>query len=140
MSKVKVSGNFEEAGVPPMPTTEKEVLEGSPSPSTSGEGEPQAAPGAVSEAFAGDLYKIPFQAWHIFNPSVPDEPDPRIVASVAPPFARVLEKYGLGKIAKDEILVAFYLTQTVYVYVKASKDAKRVVNKADVGKDEVIEN
>jgi len=128
----------ESIGTPPMPTGEKaEPPEDLSSPSTFSES--PEAPGAVSEAFAGDLYKIPFQVWHIFNPNVPDEPDPRIVNAVAPPFARVLEKYGLGKIAKDEILVAFYLTQTVYVYVKTAKDAKKIET-PEKGKDEVIEH
>lgn len=112
--------------IPPMPGSPQAQAEGpsengdSSSPSTITE-----RTDAVSEEFAGDLYKIPFQIWHAFNPGVPPEPDPRVVSGVSAPFARVLEKYGLGKIAKDEILVAFYLTQTVFVYVKAGKEAKR---------------
>jgi len=49
----------------------------------------------------------------VINPAVPDGIDDRVKVSVSRPFARILEKYGLGKIAKDEILVAFYLTQAI---------------------------
>ena len=123
MKKVKIQD-----GIPSMPDQKEDILDG---PQTQEEdsglltGSEERTEDTISEEFAGDLYKIPFQVWNIFNPAVPPEPDPRIIKGVAPPFARVLEKYGLGKIAKDEVLVAFYLTQTVYVYVMAAKEAKK---------------
>ena len=125
MPKVKIKAND---NLPPMPDSPEDILEGTPEREDSGQltGSEERTEQTVTDEFAGDLYKIPFQVWHIFNPNVPDEPDPKIIKGVSGPFARVLDKYGLGKLAKDEILVGFYLTQTVYVYVQAAKRAKEL--------------
>jgi hypothetical protein len=94
----------------------------SSSPSTSSGGKAQSA---VSEEFAGDIVGLPFEAWHIVNPVVlplSDDEKERLAA----PFARIMEKYGLGKLAKDEIVFAFYLTAAVFGRVKAVSDDKRI--------------
>jgi hypothetical protein len=100
-----------------MPDSKADVLRGTGnglnSPSIGGATEIPEQSEAVTEEFAGDLFELPFKAWHVINPAVPDGIDDRVKVSVSRPFARILEKYGLGKIAKDEILVAFYLTQAI---------------------------
>lgn len=122
MAKVKLTDSPD--NLPPMPATKDEVLnsEGSTdfssSPSTGSTNDP-----AVSEELAGDLIALPFDAWHMFNdaamPLSEVEKD-----RLAGPFSRILEKYGLGKIAKDEILLGFYLTAITYGRIKAVKEAK----------------
>ena len=103
-------------------------MEGTPEREDSGPsiGSEDKTEQTVTEEFAGDLYKIPFQVWHVFNSNVPEEPDPRIIKGVSGPFARVLDKYGLGKLAKDELLVGFYIIQTMYCYIQAAKKAKEL--------------
>lgn len=108
--------------VPPMPGAENftETEPGSGgvfSPSTGSEN-----PDAVSEELAGDLIALPFDAWHLFN----DAADPLSEtekARLAGPFSRILEKYGMGKIAKDEIVFGFYLTAITYGRFKAVREA-----------------
>ena len=126
MTKVKVTDcpTDKNDRIPPMPGSPQDLENGGVGDSASQLTGTERTD-HVAEEFAGDLYRIPFQVWHAFDPHVPEEPDPRIVEGVSGPFARVLEKYGLGAIAKDEILVAFYLTQTVFVYVKAGREARQ---------------
>ena len=77
----------------------------------------------VSRELAGDLLNLPFQAWSLVNPVVlPLSPAEQ--ERLAGPFSRILEKYGMGKIAKDEIVFGFYLTAVVYGRIKAIKDSK----------------
>lgn len=112
--------------VPPMPGAEEDLKGtaqmsgGASSPSTGSE----KADEAVSEELAGDLIALPFEAWHSLN----DAADPLTEtekASLAGPFSRILEKYGLGKIAKDEIVFGFYLTAICYGRIKAVRDANK---------------
>ena len=86
-------------------------------------GEAPSAP-AVSEALAGDLIGLPFDGWHLIQPCV-DPLTEEEKSRLAGPFARILEKYGLGKIAKDEILLGFYLTAVIYGRVKAVREEKK---------------
>jgi hypothetical protein len=113
-----------------MPGAEEKGQSGPSSPSIGSESpEP-----AVSEALAGDLIALPFDGAHlIWSDSQPlSEAEKERLAG---PFARIMEKYGLGKIAKDEILLGFYLTACIYGRVKAVHDAKKkeaaVVEKSD---------
>ena len=77
----------------------------------------------VSEELAGDLINIPFEIWGSFNPAVlPLSPAEQ--AHLAGPFSRILEKYGMGKLAKDEIVFGFYLTAFAYGRYKAVRAAK----------------
>jgi hypothetical protein len=77
----------------------------------------------VSEELAGDLINIPFEIWGSFNPVVlPLSPAEQ--AHLAGPFSRILEKYGMGKLAKDEIVFGFYLTAFAYGRYKAIRAAK----------------
>jgi len=121
--------------LPPMPTT-KEELPGpdSSSPSTSLESEP----GAVSEALAGDLIALPFEAWHLVQPAC-DPLSEAEKARLAGPFSRIMEKYGLGKVAKDEILLGFYLTAVIYGRVKAVAAAKKQAKMVQTAEETVRE-
>jgi hypothetical protein len=103
-----------------MPGAEEKGQSGPSFPST-GLGSPEPA---VSEALAGDLIALPFDGAHLIWP----DSQPLTEAEkerLAGPFARIMEKYGLGKIAKDEILLGFYLTACIYGRVKAVHDAKK---------------
>ena len=91
---------------------------------------------AISEALAGDLIALPFDAWAIVVPAV-DPLSPAEKERLAGPFARILEKYGLGKIAKDEILLGFYLTACIYARAKAMRDAKKREALVDVKPSDV---
>ena len=77
----------------------------------------------VTEELAGDLIGIPFEIWSGFNPAVlPLSPtEQRLLAG---PFSRILEKYGMGKLAKDEIVFAFYLTAFGYSRFRAVRAAR----------------
>ena len=81
-------------------------------------------PDAVSEELAGDLIALPFDAWHLFNEAA-DPLSESEKARLAGPFARIMEKYGLGKIAKDEIVFGFYLMAICYGRGKACQEAAR---------------
>ena len=107
-------------GIPPMPGPDGAEVSSSPSISSG----PESPEPAVSEALAGDLIALPFDAAHL----IWDASDPLSEAEkerLAGPFSRILEKYGLGKIAKDEILLGFYLTACIYGRVKAVHEAKK---------------
>jgi hypothetical protein len=121
MPKVKI-----EQSIPPMPGGSEAPPMGDPenkaglySPSIGSEN-----PDAVSEDLAGDLIALPFEAWHLFNEAA-DPLSESEKARLAGPFARIMEKYGLGKIAKDEIVFGFYLTAICYGRVKACQEAAR---------------
>lgn len=81
-------------------------------------------PDGVSTELAGDLIALPFDAWHLVQPAA-DPLSPMEKERLAGPFARIMEKYGLGKVAKDEILLGFYLTACIYGRMKAVHDAKK---------------
>ncbi|MCJ7828467.1 MAG: hypothetical protein MUP81_01855 [Dehalococcoidia bacterium] len=89
----------------------------------------------ASEELAGDLISIPFEIWNSFNPAcLPLSPNEQ--ARLAGPFARILEKYGMGKLAKDEIVFAFYLIAIGYGRFKAVKASKpKKEKKPDVRDD-----
>jgi hypothetical protein len=89
----------------------------------------------VTEELAGDLINIPFELWSSFNPVVlPLSPVERNL--LAGPFSRILEKYGMGKLAKDEIVFGFYLTAFAYGRYKAVRAAKpKKEIKTDAGND-----
>jgi len=129
---------FEDAEIPQdlpeMPTgrTENEAAAESFGPSI---GSPEPEKDSVSEELAGDLIALPFDAWHVITPAA--EPlSSREKEAMAGPFSRILEKYGVAKIAKDEILLGFYLTAAIYGRVKAVREAARI-EKMEQGKTEV---
>lgn len=114
--------------VPPMPGPEGETIPGPESqdgPSSPLTGSENNALPAVSEELAGDLIALPFEAWHLFNDAV-DPLSETEKARLAAPFSRMLEKYGMGKIAKDEIVFGFYLTAICYGRIKAAREAAQL--------------
>ena len=130
MPKIRIMPEEEQSqGLPGMPGGEAESPSlGASSPSIGSGSEP-----AVSEALAGDLIALPFDGVHLIWPDCQPLSEAE-KERLAGPFARIMEKYGLGKIAKDEILLGFYLTACIYGRVKAVHDAKKREKIAE-GKD-----
>ena len=124
VKSVKVTDD--DSRIPPMPDSKEDILEGGPGRSSrsigSESGDAQVP--AVSEALAGDLIALPFDGWHLIQPCV-DPLSEEEKSRLAGPFARILEKYGLGKLAKDEILLGFYLTAVIYGRIKAVREEKK---------------
>jgi hypothetical protein len=87
-----------------------------------GNGEKTETP--ISLDLAGDLINLPFQAWNVVNPFISPLSDLE-KTKLAEPFSRMLEKYGMGKLAKDEIVFGFYLTACVVTRIKVAKDHKK---------------
>jgi hypothetical protein len=122
MQKVKIMPEEEQSqGLPPMPGGEAESQSSGQSSQSIGSAGPEPA---VSEALAGDLIALPFDGAHLIWPDCQPLSEAE-KERLAGPFARIMEKYGLGKIAKDEILLGFYLTACIYGRVKAVHDAKK---------------
>lgn len=126
------SPKIKRKGLPDMPDSPDELqedLNGQP------EGLGSGLTIEVTEELAGDLINIPFEVWGTFNPVVlPLSSDEQ--RRLAGPFARILEKYGMGKLARDEVVFGFYLTASLYgryKAVRASKPKKEV--KPDVRDD-----
>lgn len=133
MAKVTITQD-----IPPMPGSEEPIQGAQSGPSSPSIGS-EPSPDAVSEELAGDLIALPFDAWHLFN----DAADPLSEtekARLAGPFARILEKYGLGKVAKDEIVFGFYLTAISYGRFKACKEASRDRKAIDAGQKPIVEH
>jgi hypothetical protein len=122
LKQVKVTDQDER--IPPMPDRKEDITEGSASSSPLTSGRSDEPTPAVSEALAGDLIALPFDGWHLIQPCV-DPLSEEEKSRLAGPFARILEKYGMGKIAKDEILLGFYLTAVVYGRIKAIREEKK---------------
>lgn len=121
MPKIKIMPEEEaQTGLPPMPGGEADAQQQAASSPSIGSG----SESAVSEALAGDLIALPFDGWHLIQPCV-DPLSEEEKSRLAGPFARIMEKYGMGKIAKDEILLGFYLTAVVYGRIKAIREEKK---------------
>lgn len=122
MAKVKISPDpeLDQDGIGPLPDGPDDLMD-SPSPSTGGE-----KTDTVSEAFAGDLIGLPFEAAHVLYPVIdPLSRDEK--ERIAAPFAEILNKYNLGgKLSRAEIVFAFYLTAAVAGRVKAVSDEKKL--------------
>ena len=108
--------------IPPMPGSESQS-----GPSSRSIGSEETSPDVVSAELAADLIDLPYQAWATFNPDVPKEAivlSEQTKAFIGGPVARMLEKYGLGKIAKDEIVVIATLSLHTFSAVQAIRKAK----------------
>jgi hypothetical protein len=122
MPKIKIMPEDEQqTGLPPMPGGEADGAQPGASSQSIG------SETAVSEALAGDLIALPFDGAHLIWPDCQPLSEAE-KERLAGPFARIMEKYGLGKIAKDEILLGFYLTACIYGRVKAVHEAKKREN------------
>ena len=127
MAKVKVMPEpdlDEQEALPRMPGSEETGEPSGPSSPSTGLGSDVAA---VDEGLAGDLIGLPFEAWAVFQKDVPKEV---IVLSeqqkqfLGGPVSRVLTKYGLGKIAKDEVVIVAVLSMHVFHVTAEIKKAK----------------
>ena len=127
MAKVKVMPDEQmdpQEPLPGMPGSDEAGEAGPSSPST-GSGISDVA--AVDEGLAGDLIGLPFEAWAVFQKDVPKEV---IVLSdqqkqfLGGPVSRVLTKYGLGKIAKDEVVIVAVLSMHVFHVTSEIKKIK----------------
>ena len=125
MPKAKIVDSQD--GLPEMPGEAGEQIggEASSSPSTSSVSEPGTE--VVDEGLAGDLIALPFQAWAVFETRVPKEVielSDKQKEFLAGPVSRVLTKYGLGKIAKDEVVIVAVLSMHTFGIVTALRKAK----------------
>lgn len=130
-------------GIPGMPDSPDELLENSGNLRSDS---PGSGSTEITEELAGDLLNLPFQVWGSINPVVLPL-SPLRMKLMAAPFSRILEKYGLGKIAKDEIILGFFLSVEVYARVKAVHDSKKDLKfvrnnsgKAGAGENDVSKN
>ena len=135
MAKVKMMPEQDldpQEPLPGMPGSD-EAGEPGPSSQSTGLGSDVAA---VDEGLAGDLIGLPFEAWAVFQKDVPKEV---IVLSdqqkqfLGGPVSRVLTKYGLGKIAKDEVVIVAVLSMHVFQVTAAIRKVK-VQNVKEPGK------
>jgi hypothetical protein len=127
MQKVKMTPEMDQepnSRLPEMPGSGQETGQGSPSSQSTGL---ESDVAAVDEGLAGDLIGLPFEAWAVFQKDVPKE---AIVLSeqqkqfLGGPVSRVLTKYGLGKIAKDEVVIVAVLSMHVFHVTSEIKKAK----------------
>jgi len=89
----------------------------------------------ITDDFAGEFIAIPFELWSSVNSVVPPL-SPAEKERLAGPFSRILEKYGMGKFAKDEVLLGFWLWCSIYGRIKAVRVAKpKKEKKPDVRDD-----
>ena len=125
--KIKVTnGETTDDGIPPMPGA-RDSDPGSDSQSTFS-GTTSSEPAAVDEALAADLIGLPYEIWAAFEPEEIQEYiklREQEKAILGGPVARILTKYGLGSIAKDEILVVSVLSLHTFGAVKAIRKAKK---------------
>jgi hypothetical protein len=129
-------------GIPGMPGMENE--EASSSPSTTS---PAPESDVVSPELAGDLIDLPYQGWAVFEKRIPKEDivlSNNMKAFLGGPVSRCMTKYGIGKIAKDEIIIVVTLSLHTASVIRAigaakkaqafsiPKDDKEVVNRDPV--------
>ena len=134
MAKVKISPEEPESSkgtIPPMPGGD--APGDSPSPSTFSGPETEDL-AVVDEGLAGDLIALPFEAWAIFETRIPREQivlSEKVKAFLAGPVSRTMTKYGLGKIARDEVIILVTLSvHTAGIFTEISK-AKRTAVKIE---------
>lgn len=133
MSKVKISPEPDlESQVPPMPGSGGEFSDPSGSQSTFS-APTSDAPEGVSPELAAELIGLPYEMWAQFEPEDIRE---AIVLSqkmkdfLGGPAARVLTKYGMGKIAKDEVVLLVALSGHTFMALRAVRQ-KKELPKAD---------
>ena len=120
MAKVKIyPDDPPPQDLPPIPGGEEQE------PDTSGLSSPSigsGSPDVVAEDLAADLIGLPFDLWAQFEP---EEVHEAIVLSektksfLGGPVSRIMTKYGLGKIAKDEVVVIVALSVHTFSAVRA---------------------
>lgn len=90
-----------------------------------------------------DVIGIPFAIWHELNPNVPPLSDKETI-NISRPLAKVVAKYDLGRLMKEEYVLVFYLGSAIYrrgkikppvKASKAKKDDKDDYRKTGTGQD-----
>ena len=97
----------------------------SSSPSTSS---PAVEADVVSPELAGDLIDLPYQGWAVFEKRIPKEDivlSNNMKAFLGGPVSRCMTKYGIGKIAKDEIVIIVTLSLHTASVIRAIGTAKK---------------
>ena len=129
MSKVKIADPMESEpmdSTPPMPRSDGRTGDQDSSfQSTSlGEGDREVVP----EELAADLIGLPYEFWAAMSPEDLREAillSEKQKAFFAGPASRVMTKYGLGKIAKDEIILVSGLGLHTFMAFRAVAKYKR---------------
>lgn len=119
--KVKVDPAFGPAKVPEFPEFPEPIPEG---PEAKSEDQDAVV---VDPDVAGDLIRIPFELVHIFIPDFEPLTDPE-VEKIQVPFSRCLKKWGLGKISRDEMVLAFWLSVFISKRLKSLKKRKKTID------------
>ena len=128
VNKIKIKGavpteDQEQNPLPGMPGAEESG--GPSSPSIGSESEPGLE--VVDPGLAAELVNLPYEAWAIFEKRIPRD---QIVLSdnlkqfLGGPVSRVMTKYGLGKIAKDEIVIIITLSAHTFTVISALRKAQ----------------
>jgi len=132
MLQKKTARTTKKKGLPDMPDSPEELQEGL----SGSQGELNGlGTTEITDDFAGEFIAIPFELWSSVNSVVPPL-SPAEKERLAGPFSRILEKYGMGKFAKDEVLLGFWLWCSIYGRIKAVKAAKpKKEKKPDVRDD-----
>jgi len=129
--KTKPTGNEKDTGSEKFTTTEERKLvppfppppkgkESLFSPMNGSEEEPVDFEAIDIEDFCRDIINVPFEIWHIINPSV--EPlSAKEKKLIGKPLARVIVKHELQKYAKDEFVLVAFLGFAILGRLKKSK-------------------
>jgi hypothetical protein len=132
MLQKKMARTTKKKGLPDMPDSPDELKE-----DLSGSERELSGPGTteINSEIAGEIVNIPFEIWNSFNPVVlPLSPHEQTL--IGEPFSRLLEKWGMGKLSRDEIVFGFWLLMFSYGRYKAVRAAKpKKEKKPDVRDD-----
>lgn len=86
----------------------------------------------------GDLLEAGFGIWHAANPNVPPL-DPKRKELIKKPLAKVAQKYGFDRLAKQEVILLVLLGREVFERLKikqqVGEDVKDDRRKEGQGKD-----
>ena len=128
MSAYKTTrGQQEDDGVPGMPGMDPEEGQDSSSQSISSSGE-SLGTDVISEDVAADILGLPFEAWAVFEHRIPKEDivlSQRMKEFLGGPASRCFMKWGVGRLAKDEIILITALSLHSVSVIRAVSEAKQ---------------
>lgn len=105
--------------LPPFPMSEDELTAGKTSTAGDGPGTEKSDEGVAIELCA-DVIKLPFELWHVAVPPVEPLAD-SYAMQLAKPFSRIVDKHGLGKYLKDEVILLIGLGTAVIPRIQQTK-------------------
>lgn len=82
----------------------------------------------VDERLAAEIIGLPYEGWAIIEKRIPKEAivlTDQMKQFLGGPVSRVMTKYGMGKIAKDEIVIIVTLAAHTFSVVRAITIAKK---------------